>query len=286
MLKKSFAKINLYLEITGREGGYHQLSSLMAFLNIYDLIEFQNSSKLELEISGPYSQFLKNDKSENIILRAVKLLSELYNFEPKLKIILTKNIPIQAGIGGGSSNAATTLLMLNEFYDLKIPEKKLAEIGLKLGADVPFCLHQKLALICGIGQNITSLNINPKPLFALIVNPNITLSTKAVFEEFAKNNFPFSSKTSEKIDEQNFISIIKNHHNDLEKAAILLAPELKEILIELKGQKNCLMARMSGSGSTCFGLFDNAFDLESAYENLVQKFPNFYLKKSPILFSL
>jgi len=286
MIRKSFAKINFYLEVTGREGGYHLLNSLMAFLDIYDEIEFKESKSLELEIKGSYADFLKNDECENIILRAVKVLSSEYEFDPKIKISLTKNIPIGAGIGGGSSNAATTLLMLNEFYNLKISEKKLAEIGLKLGADVPFCLNQKMASISGIGENILNIQIAPNPLFAVIINPNIHLSTKKVFANLAKNNQPFSDFKFENISAENLVSVIKNHKNDLEKSAIELAPEISPILIEITKQNNCLISRMSGSGTTCFGLFDNQSDLELAYQNLSKKFPKFYLKKAKILFRL
>lgn len=286
MIRKSFAKINLFLEVTGRVGGYHLLNSLMAFLDLYDEIKFEQSEILELEINGIYADFLKNDEHENIIIRAVKILAEEYKFEPKIKISLIKNIPIGAGIGGGSSNAAATLLMLNEFYNLNISKKKLAEIGLKLGADVPFCLNQKIALISGIGENIIDVEIATNPLFAVIVNPNIHLSTKQVFLNLAKNNQFFSDFKPENISAENFISVIKNHKNDLEKAAIELAPEIAQILMEIAEQKNCLISRMSGSGPTCFGLFNNQNDLDLAYQNLNKKFPEFYLKKSKILFKL
>ena len=286
MIRKSFAKINFYLEVTGRKNGHHLLNSLMAFLDIYDEIEFKKSESLKLEIKGQYADFLKNDLHENIIIRTVKILSEEYKFDPKIKISLTKNIPIGAGIGGGSSNAATTILMLNQFYNLKISKQKLAEIGLKLGADVPFCLNQKMALIFGIGENITDVEIATKPLFAIIINPNIHLSTKEVFKNFAKNNQLFSDLKFNDISAENFISTIKNHKNDLEKYAIELAPEISQILIEIAKQNNCLVSRMSGSGSTCFGLFDNQNDLNFAYQNLSRKFPGFYLRKSEILFRL
>jgi 4-diphosphocytidyl-2-C-methyl-D-erythritol kinase len=286
MIKKSFAKINLYLEVTGRSGDYHLLNSLMAFLDIYDEIEFKESKDLELEIKGPYAEFLKNDEHENIIIRAVKILANEYKFDPKIKISLIKNIPIGGGIGGGSSNAATALLMLNEFYNLKISKTKLAEIGLKLGADVPFCLNQKMALISGIGENVSDIKIDPSLLFAIIVNPNIHLSTKEVFQNLGRNNQPFSKLKSENISAENFISTIKNHKNDLENSAIELAPEISQILTEITKQNNCLISRMSGSGSTCFGLFDNQNDLDLAYQNLSKNFPGFYLKKSKILFEL
>lgn len=286
MIRKSFAKINFYLEVTGRKNGHHLLNSLMAFLDIYDEIEFKKSESLKLEIKGQYADFLKNDLHENIIIRTVKILSEEYKFDPKIKISLTKNIPIGAGIGGGSSNAATTILMLNQFYNLKISKQKLAEIGLKLGADVPFCLNQKMALIFGIGENITDVEIATKPLFAIIINPNIHLSTKEVFKNFAKNNQLFSDLKFNDISAENFISTIKNHKNDLEKSAIELVPEISQILIEIAKQNNCLVSRMSGSGSTCFGLFDNQNDLNFAYQNLSRKFPEFYLRKSEILFRL
>src|SRR5690606_5243527 len=155
---KSFAKLNLYLEVTGiNQQGYHLLDSLMSLINLYDIIKIEESSKLELAIDGAYSKHLKANINENIIIKAVNLLAKNYNLNPKFKISLTKNIPVSAGLCGGSSNAATIILMFNQIYNLNLPIERLTEIGLQLGCDVPFFLHQKTALISGIGEKITEV---------------------------------------------------------------------------------------------------------------------------------
>ncbi len=286
--KKSFAKINLYLEITGKSTqGYHLLDSLMAYLDICDEISLKKSQKFNLKIIGENATFLNSDQKENIIIKTVNLLAKKYHFDPKIEILLTKNIPIGAGLGGGSANSATILLMLNQFYNLNLSDEKLKEIGLEIGSDVPFCLNQKIALVNGIGEKISQVTIGLKPLFALLVNPRKTLSTKDVFELFSAK---YLNKTKEykpqKISENSsIISIIENRQNYLEEPATELIPEIDDILKTLQNQQNCLISRMSGSGATCFGLFENINYMDLAEKKLKQKFPEFYIKKSQLIYS-
>lgn len=290
---KSFAKINLYLEITGKTPkGYHLLESLMAYLEIFDQITFNKSDKLQLKISGENADILNQNDQENIILKAVNLLAQKYNFDPQIEISLIKNIPISAGLGGGSANAATILLLLNDFYKLNLNSTELQKIGLILGSDVPFCLYKKIALVEGIGEKISPVKIPDQNLFALIVNPKKSLSTKNVFELFSEKYLDkISQNSSEKIirnslKNSSLIEVIKNRQNHLEKAAMEIIPEVAEILKTLADQKNCQISRMSGSGATCFGLFENSQDLDLAEENLQKIFPEFYIKKSRIIYQL
>ena len=278
LTKKSFAKINLYLEIVGRTtNGYHLLDSLMAMIDIFDLITIEKHHKLELVVKGSGSESLQVDWQENIIIKAVNLLATKYHFTPTIKITLEKNIPIAAGLGGGSSNAATVLLMLNQFYDLNLSKRELLDLGLKLGADVPFFINGKNAFVSGIGEVLRDVNFNFKNTHLLIVNPRQALSTKQIYEGFAGE---FTAReASESVD---VVESIKYRHNDLQKPAIKIMPKIVDILQEIANQKNCSINRMSGSGATCFGIFKSENDLDFAHQNLRNIFPNFYIEKAKI----
>lgn len=284
LVRDSFAKINLYLEVTGKtQNGYHLLDSLMTRIDIKDQISIEKSDELFLEIKGSKSEILQKDWQENIIIKAVKSLAENHGIDTKIKITLEKNIPVSAGLGGGSSNAATTLLMLNELYNLNLPKEKLLEYGLKLGADVPFFINEKMALMSGIGEVLKDIQFDTKDLFLIIINPNKPLSTKEVFQRFSEDFSENKNHKREEIKEGDLISFIKNRHNDLQPPSILLMPEIFEILENVKHQENCQIARMSGSGATCFGIFNSEKDQEKAYENLVKIFPKFDVRKTKIV---
>jgi 4-diphosphocytidyl-2-C-methyl-D-erythritol kinase len=280
---KSFAKINLYLEIIGqRADGYHLLDSLMVLVDIFDNIEIEKSDHLELVIKSSNHNFSQQDWRQNIIIKAVNLLAKEFTFDPKIKISLTKNIPVAAGLGGGSSNAATIMLMLNDFYNLGLSEKRLLELGLKIGADVPFFLNaltnKKPVFVSGIGEVLKTFEGTIPHLHLLIVNPNQPLSTKQVFELFAQD-CGFKKDKILVDDNQDILTLSQNHNNDLENPAIKIIPKIALILNALKEEK-CLLARMSGSGASCFAIFENAAELENCYKKLQKIFPDFYLKKT------
>ena len=280
LIKKSPAKINLYLEIVGRAtNGYHLLDSLMVPIDIFDVITLEKSDQLQLKIKGENAAVLQVNWQKNIIIKAINLLAEKFYLTPNIKITLEKNIPIAAGLGGGSSNAATILLMLNEFYDLHLSKAELLDLGLKLGADVPFFINGKVAFVSGIGEVLKLVKFNCDNLFLLIVNPKKPLSTQEVFLNFAAD---FRSQNSQ-IKNNQIISTIKNRCNDLQISAIRIIPEIAIILQKISQQKNCLVSRMSGSGASCFGVFENAEDLELAYINMQKTFPNFYIRRAKCL---
>jgi 4-diphosphocytidyl-2-C-methyl-D-erythritol kinase len=304
---KSFAKINLYLEITGqRPDGYHLLDSLMVLVDIFDEINIEKSDDLELVIKSSDNSFLQQDWRENIVIKAVNLLAKEFGFEPKIKITLTKNIPVAAGLGGGSSNAAAIMLLLNGFYQLGLSQKQLLELGLKIGADAPFFLdalvNKKPVFVSGIGEVLKDFQGTIPNWYLLIVNPKKHLSTKQVFELRArdftdvKNTPPAPLDRGEKPREDisplsrgaggvlssqqnDILNLIQNHNNDLEAPAIKIMPEISAIINTLKQEKP-LLARMSGSGASCFALFENANDLENCYQKLQRIFPDFYLNKT------
>ena len=284
--RESYAKINLYLEIAGaRADGYHDLDSLMAPIDIYDEISVVENDELILQITGENAQFLQQDWSKNIIIKAINLLAEKFNFTPKIKITLKKNIPIAAGLGGGSSNAATILELVNQFYNLGASEEDLLKIGLKLGADVPFFVKNKMAFASGVGEILQEANFDCKNQHILLINPNEKLLTAEVFANFDKKlqKAPQWAKNETGLLGRNLVDFIKNRRNDLESAAIKMEPRIADILQQLKKQQNCHIARMSGSGASCFGIFGQKEDLDVAYLRLKNYFPNYYLQKTKII---
>lgn len=292
LTKKSFAKINLYLEVNGRsQNGYRLLNSLMVLIDIFDLITIQKSDGLELEIKTEKNILFSQNWQQNIIIKTTNLLAEKFGFTPKIKITLEKHIPIAAGLGGGSSNAAVVMLLLNDFYQLNLSKKQLLELGLKIGADVPFFLNSylkeqsqnKLTFVSGVGEVLQDCSVFLPDFYLLIVNPKKSLSTKEVFDLFAKEAVYKPYKINE---DANFdlLKLIKNHCNDLEKPATKMMPEIALILDAFRQQEKCLLGRMSGSGASCFGIFSNSADLENCYHEMQKTFPEFYLKKSKFIF--
>ncbi len=208
-------------------------------------------------------------------------MSKKFNISPNFNISLEKNIPIGAGLGGGSSNSASIILAINELNQLNLNDEDLLKIAVELGCDVPICMNNYIALTEGIGEKITSLKINEKPLFCIIINPNIHLSTKEIFSKSAAK---YRKNQKIIVENKKIIDLIKDKENDLESSAIKSAPIIQNILEKIKEQKNCLISRMSGSGSSCFGLFKDKKDLEIAYENLKNNFPNFYIEKTKLIY--
>ena len=264
---KAPAKVNLYLHVTGkREDGYHFLDSLFVFAQDGDLITVQESDSLKLDIQGPYAKALPI-KDDNIIIKAVRLLAAVYGKEPSVAIRLEKNLPVASGIGGGSADAAATLKALLRLWDLKIPLDQLQEIALRLGADVPSCLSAKAVQVSGIGEKLTPAPLLPK-LFLLLINPNRPVSTPQVFK-IRKPTFsspaPFTQKMTG-FDE--FIEALSKRHNDLSEAACQIEPSVAEVLQALEQNRLCRLARMSGSGGTCFGIFPNAEEASLCQEEI------------------
>lgn len=266
---KGPAKINLYLHIVGKKNdGYHLIESLfMTLPNLCDVLEIEEQDGFELVVSGKYEKNSGN-LTNNIVAKAATMLMD--KFPDKnlgAKITLQKNIPVGAGLGGGSSDAAAALRALNKFWHLNLNLDELAEIGLSLGADVPFFVKGKNAFVSGIGEKITLCEIDN--MYILLVNPNKHVSTLGVYKGFAGN-------FSESIIGERFAEypLIKNAHNDLQKSAINIEPEIRSVLEKLQTQKGCDFARMSGSGSTCFAVFDSSANLDAARTNIAQSHPS------------
>lgn len=264
---KARAKINLSLEILNkREDGYHNLKSVFQKINLYDEIYIEknntNSFKLQTNIKS-----LNNE--ENIIYKAYIKLKEKYSAISGVNVSLNKKIPMQAGLGGGSTDCASFILGMNKLFDLNLSKNKMEEIGKNLGADVVPCFYNKAVLAEGIGEKITKLNTNFK-YYVVIVKPNINFSTKEMYNLLDKNEKINNLNVSNKIIsglQKNDIKIIANNlYNSFE--SIL---DENNIILKIKKdliKNGAIASLMTGSGSCVFGIFENKKIAKNAYENL------------------
>lgn len=252
---KAYAKINWSLGICGdRPDGYHDLDMLMQRIELCDELTFENARWLTLNIDG--QRLPTGDR--NLVIRSANALNDLLGTRYGARITLKKHIPSRAGLGGGSADSAATLLALNRLWNLNLPIRTLAQLGKKLGADVPYCLHNGLARVQGIGEIVTPLEKSPVyPM--VIVTPGGGLSTPAVFQEWNKGypmNQPDNAALAAALmggdlDRAQMLSL-----NDLEAPAIALMPEIGE-LIEKFRTMGAKYVRMTGSGSTVFAVFES-----------------------------
>ena len=270
---RSYAKVNLFLNIVGKNiKGYHNLQSYFVLLNLSDFIT------IDLSADASSCSF-ENCKSieNNIVIKVIDYINRINNSLKFAKIHIKKNIPIAAGLGGGSSNAAVILNLLPQLWNFpKLTTKQISEVAHNIGADIPFFYYSKNAFIEGIGDKITPISVNRK-LFILLINPGLAVETKEIYS-CVKGNF-----TSEiSCNEDNIIYEIFHGKNDLEKYAIQKHPLIGGLLEIIKKQNNCLVSRMSGSGSTCFGIFEREEDVEVAMNKLKKIFKNFWIHSEKI----
>ena len=267
------AKLNLNLFVTGKnKEGYHLLKSDVCFLELADKIYIKNHDK-DVFYQNTKKNSLTIDPSDNLILKAIKEFRLLTKWNKKFKIYLDKKIPIGAGLGGGSANAASTLLLLRKLYNNENKTKKiklptLHKIGIKLGSDVPACLESKGLRLEGYGDKITKTKILNDYYF-LLINPNINLSTKDVFKNFSNSQF-----RETKIPSTNFGNI--NINNSLLSSAIDLAPPISDLLLYFKKSISVVAYGMTGSGSTCFGIFKNLNEISIFLESFNKHFNSNY----------
>lgn len=239
------AKVNLTLHVTGqREDGYHLLDSLVVFADIGDRISVTRTSDARLNVAGPLAEGVPTDAS-NLVWKAAKLMGA----EHEVAILLEKHLPAAAGIGGGSSDAAATLRALARLLDCPLPEDTTA-----LGADVPVCMAAQTTRMSGIGEVLTPATLPALP--AVLINPGVEVPTGPVFQALpSKTNTPMPDDLPVFETVADCAAWLTSQRNDLEPPARDLAPEIDTVIDELNLAPECLLARMSGSGATCFGLF-------------------------------
>src|SRR5438105_965890 len=249
------AKVNLYLHVIGRRAdGYHLLDSLIAFADIGDTITAAPADALALTVDGPEAAGIAGLGDDNLVFRAARLLKERGGIEAGAALHLDKRLPAAGGIGGGSSDAAAALRALSHLWGRPLDDKTLAALALELGADVPACLAARPVWVGGIGEELEPAAFLPAPGIVL-ANPRRPLPTADVFRRRAG---PFSSAARFEpvpADAAGLVAALNSRRNDLTKAAVALAPEIGAVLDLLAGLPGALLARMSGSGATCFALF-------------------------------
>jgi len=262
------AKVNLYLHVVGRRSdGFHLLDTLMVFTELADRIEVMADDALSLAVDGPFADRLPEDADNNLVMRAARTLADTAGVKPAARITLTKNLPVSAGLGSGSSDAAATLKALSQLW--AIPEGKvdLPELALSLGADVPACLAAEPVFVGGIGEVLTPTPRLPATDI-LLVNPGVQLATESVFKARRGGFSPEARFETSPQDVRTLADILEDRQNDLAEAATTLSPVVTQMLRVIEASPGCRLARMSGSGATCFGLFDDRGTAERAKEEL------------------
>ena len=269
------AKINLFLHITSkRDDGYHNLQTIFQLLDFYDVIDFSLRNDGKINRTSGNEDILIND---DLIIKSAKKLKQYRqtNFGVDIKII--KKIPTGGGLGGGSSNAATTLIALNKLWNLKLTNTELISIGKDIGADVPIFIEGRSSWAEGIGEILTPLNL--PEYYYLVVSINKQISTREIFSHKALTMSPLQRKITD-------FSLVSNPHNDCLDAAIDLESEIKDALMYLNSTKKHVdEARMTGSGSCVFVAFENESDALIANKELPSKWVGFVAKaidKSPL----
>lgn len=282
LAERAPAKINLTLHVIGRRAdGYHMLESLVAFTRSGDTLTFEPGDKLSLAVGGPTAE-ASGDLESNLVIKAARKLAERVEGLGLGAFRLSKTLPVAAGVGGGSSDAAAALRLLARANNLALDDPRLMEAAAATGADVPVCLAAKARMMEGIGEKLGPL-LDLPPLPVLVVNPRQALSTKDVF---GRMNIAVGAKTAygphpaipTGTDAATLIGLLKKGRNDMEDAACVLAPVVSDVLAILAAAPGCKLARMSGSGATCFALFPDCRSVAKAKRTILQAHPGWWVK--------
>jgi 4-diphosphocytidyl-2-C-methyl-D-erythritol kinase len=275
--EKAPAKVNLTLRVLGRRAdGYHEIESLVAFAGVGDAVTFRPGGALALAVSGPTAA-AAGDVADNLVLKAARALAERVEGLKLGRFTLSKRLPVSAGLGGGSADAAAALRLLARANRMTPDDPRLMQAARATGADVPVCLDPRVRLMRGIGD-ILSDPLDLPRLFALLVNPGVAVATKDVF---AALNVPPAEPMAEAgvpAGSAGFLAEITNGRNDLEGPAIEFEPAIAEVLAVLRKLPGCRLARMSGSGATCFGLFDSTRAASAAARTLRVGYPAWWTR--------
>ncbi|MGV8998491.1 MAG: 4-(cytidine 5'-diphospho)-2-C-methyl-D-erythritol kinase [Parvibaculaceae bacterium] len=255
--EKAPAKINLSLIVRGRSAdGYHELQSLVVFADCGESLRAEPDTKLSLKVTGPFARGLEGEQN-NLVAEAVRYFDEFTGIATKAQFILEKTLPVASGIGGGSADAAAALRLLCRLHDHELTPHVLASLGLCIGADVPVCLEARPAIMWSKGELLTRIDGLP-PFWLVLVNPGVAVSTAAVFKALGaqalveKEAGPIVPQFR---DVAALVDWLATHGNDLEAPATTIAPLISDVVAALRTTGGCQLARMSGSGATCFGIY-------------------------------
>ena len=295
-------KINLTLSVTGQNSdGYHLLDSLVVFSTIGDTLTITptDDGEISLNIDGVYGDNLPIDKGNLMVQAAEKIKSYAVDTgQPTkgVKMTLTKNIPVSSGIGGGSSNCATVLRELPLLWGVAIPDVDMANIALSLGADVPMCMVSQTSRMQGVGNQISPIDTGQSPLYIVLVNGGAPVDTKAVFAQFQhmrkQGDVDYTATPDNPIDNAwdisplDMIKTTQNGHNDLQIPAVQICPVIGDVLRILSAFEPLACIGMSGSGGTCFALFDGedgGDKAEAVAEAIQSQYPKWWVASGEII---
>jgi 4-diphosphocytidyl-2-C-methyl-D-erythritol kinase len=282
------AKINLTLRVVGRRAdGYHDIESLVVFAGVGDTLTFAPARALALKVDGPTAA-ASGTIGDNLVFKAARALAERVEGLKLGRFALTKRLPVAAGVGGGSSDAAAALRLLARANRIALDDARLMEAAGVTGADVPVCLDPRPRMMRGIGEILSGPLALPK-LPAVLVNPRVAVPTKDVFmalrdhlksRKSAMTGVAFESRPRWKMSD--LVDALAGEPNDLEAPAVAIAPVIAQVLADLNALKGCRLARMSGSGATCFGLFGSAPAAAAAARALRARHPDWWVRATKL----
>lgn len=285
LIEEGRAKVNLSLRVVGRRvDGYHDLESVVAFADCADRLSLTPGAELHLKTTGPMAQAC-GEVADNLVFKAAQLLGERI---PRLKLgefTLDKALPVAAGIGGGSADAAAALRLLARANGLALDDARLIEVARLTGADVPVCLSSAACVMTGVGETLQPLSLPKMP--CVMVNPRVPVATKDVFKALGLRHGELLVGVTDVIQAaawpeqgasvEDWVEALAASSNDLEAPAMRLQPVIGEVLSALNAANGAWLARMSGSGATCFAIFENTAEAQRAAQKIQIDRPNWWV---------
>ncbi|HEX9468991.1 MAG TPA: 4-(cytidine 5'-diphospho)-2-C-methyl-D-erythritol kinase [Bradyrhizobium sp.] len=279
------AKVNLTLRVVGRRvDGYHDLESVVAFADCADRLSLTPGPQLHLSTTGPLAQAC-GEAADNLVFKAAQLLGERVRDLKLGDFTLEKVLPVAAGIGGGSADAAAALRLLADLNGLAIDDKRLIEVARLTGADVPVCLASRACVMTGVGETLLPLNLPKLP--CVMVNPRVPVATKDVFNALGLRNGELLVGATDVLEAagwpddgasvEDWVEALAASSNDLEAPAMRIQPVISEVLAALNATNGAWLARMSGSGATCFAIFENTAEAQRASQMIQQGHPQWWV---------
>ena len=285
LIDEGRAKVNLTLRVVGRRtDGFHDLESVVAFADCADRLTLTPGSELSLQMSGPLAQAC-GETSDNLVLKATRLLAERVPGLKSGSFTLDKILPVAAGIGGGSADAAAALRLLAKLNGLSLDDERLREVAIETGADVPVCLASRACDMTGVGETLTPLSMPIMP--CVMINPCVPVATKDVFAALGLRNgellvgvtdvFRGTDWPEAGASVEDWVEVLAGSTNDLEAPAMRIQPVIGEVIAALNATNGAWLARMSGSGATCFAIYENTADSGRAAEKIRRDHPTWWV---------
>ena len=279
------AKVNLTLRVNGRRAdGFHDLESVVAFADCADRLTLTPGSDLDLKMSGPLAQAC-GDTSDNLVLKAARLLAERVPDMKAGSFSLDKVLPVAAGIGGGSADAAAALRLLSQLNGLALDDPRIIEVAQLTGADVPVCVKSLSCVMTGVGETLQPLNLPKMP--CVMVNPCVPVATRDVFNALGLRHGELLIGATdvllqdrwpdEKASLEDWVEALAASSNDLEAPAMRVQPVISEVIAALNATNGAWLARMSGSGATCFAIYENTAEAGRAAEKIRRDHPGWWV---------